>query len=589
MGGKTSMHLSKKWWIGLPVLFGLVYFAQGAVAPRLEDDLRAAILSRVARSPDAIDRPEVRVAGRDVVLAGISLSRDVKAQLLTTLGVETPARRIIDATQPLSRATPFVLRLERRGGKAIISGNVPPTGARERLRAEIAALGLEVSDSAAYADGAPQSFPELASFAVRRLAELDPASTTMTDATLAVSGEARSAADYDKALAALKASPFGESAVKVAVSPPRVSPYVFSAAARDGVISLSGHLPSDDLRKQVVAMAAAAGAGAAVSDAIQLGAGAPAGDFAGALAFAVGELGKLSQGKVAVSDGRIIIEGQGRQNILGETIRADAKARLPSGFEIARLDVMAGPMTPYVFGAQRAGGDVTLTGYAPDEAVRNRLVETARRNFFDAKVVDRLVIAKGAPQNFAEATDHSLAALARLDEGKLAISDLNISLAGVARHQSARAEIAASFADTLPQSFRGEAQLSTRIVGSPLVASQCGAALSELLAKSPIVFVSDDSAIAAESAPVIDAIAATALRCPGATLEVAAHTDSLGIAEVNVGRSKRRAQAVVDRLAKAGLDPLRISAVGYGGERPIASNDSDENRARNRRVEIVVK
>ncbi|RNJ49869.1 OmpA family protein [Methylocystis hirsuta] len=588
MEGKTPMHLPKKWWIGLPVLFGLAYFAQGALTPRLEDDLRAAILSRVAQSPDAIDRPEVRISGRDVVLAGISLSPDVKAQLLAALGVETPARRIIDATQPLSRATPFVLRLERRGGKAMISGNLPPTGARERLRAEIAALGLEVSDSAAYADGAPQSFPDLASFAVRRLAELDPATTTMTDATLAVSGEARSAADYEKALAALKASPF-KSAVKVEVSPPRVSPYVFSAAARDGVISLSGHLPSDDLRKQVIAMAASVGAGAAVSDATELGAGAPAGDFAGALAFAVSELGKLSQGKVAVSDGKIIIEGQGRQNILGETIRADAKARLPSGFEIARLDVMAGPMTPYVFSAQRAGGDVTLTGYAPDEAVRNRLVETARRNFFDAKVVDRLMIAKGAPQNFAEATDHSLAALARLDEGKLAVSDSNISLAGVARHQSARAEIAASFADTLPQSFRGEAQLSTRIVGSPLDASQCAAALSELLAKSPIVFPSDDSAIAAESAPLIDAIAATALRCPGTTFEIAAHTDNVGIAEVNLGRSKRRAQAVVERLAKAGLDPFRIIAVGYGGERPIASNDSDENRARNRRVEIVVK
>lgn len=582
------MHLPKKWWIGLPVLFGLAYFAQGALTPRLEDELRAAILSRVAQSPDAIDRPEVRIAGRDVVLAGISLSPDAKAQLLTALGVETPARRIMDATQPLSRATPFVLRLERRGGKAMISGNVPPTGAREKLRAEIAALGLEVSDSAAYADGAPQSFPDLASFAVRRLAELDPATTTITDATLAVAGEARSAADYETALAALKASPF-ESAVKVEVSPPRVSPYVFSAAARDGVISLSGHLPTDDLRKQVIAMAATVGAGAAVSDATELGAGAPAGDFAGALAFAVDELGKLSQGKVAVSDGKIIIEGQGRRNILGETIRADAKARLPSGFEIARLDVMAGPMTPYVFSAQRAGGDVTLTGYAPDEAVRNRLVETARRNFFDAKVVDRLMIAKGAPQNFAEATDHSLAALARLDEGKLAISDSNISLAGVARHQSARAEIAASFADALPQSFRGEAQLSTRIVGSPLVASQCGAALSELLAKSPIVFASDDSAIAAESAPLVDAIAATALRCPGAALEIAAHTDNLGIAEVNLGRSKRRAQSVVERLAKAGVDPFRIIAVGYGGERPIASNDSDENRARNRRVEIIVK
>ncbi|HEY8213426.1 MAG TPA: hypothetical protein VIG36_04755 [Methylocystis sp.] len=273
------MHLPKKWWIGLPVLLGLAYFAQESLTPRIEDDLRAAVSSRVAQSPDAIDRAEVRVAGRDIVLAGISLSPHVKARLLTALGVETPARRVIDATRPLFRATPFVLRLERRGDKATITGNVPPTGARDRLRAEIAALGLEVTDGAAYADGAPQSFVELASFAVRRLAELDPATTTITDATLAVAGEARSAADYEKTLAALKAPPFGDTGVKADVSPPRVSPYVFSAALRDGVISLSGHLPSDDLRKEVVAMAASVGAGAAVSDATQLGAGAPSGDF----------------------------------------------------------------------------------------------------------------------------------------------------------------------------------------------------------------------------------------------------------------------------------------------------------------------
>jgi OOP family OmpA-OmpF porin len=589
MEGKTSMHLPKKWWIGLPVLAGLAYFAQQALTGPLEDDLRAAVLSRIAKSPDAIDRPDVRVAGRDVILAGISLSPDVKARLLTALGVDTPARRIVDATEPLSRATPFVLRLERHGGKATISGNVPPTGARERLRAEIAALGLDVSDAAAYADGAPQSFADLASFAVRRLAELDPATTTITDAALAVAGEARSAADYDKALAALKTPPFDAAAIKVAVSPPRVSPYVFSAALRDGVVSLSGHLPSDDLRKQVVAMAASAGAGAAVSDATQLGAGAPEGDFAGALAFAVSELGKLSQGKVVVSDGKVSIEGQGRENILSATIQTDAKARLPSRFELARLDVMAGPVAPYVFDAQRAGGEVTLSGYAPDETVRNRLVEIARRSFFDATVIDRLVIAKGAPQNFAEATDHALAALARLDEGKLSISDSTVALAGVARHQSARADIAAAFDNGLPQSFRGDAQLSTRIVGAPIDASECGAALSRLIAKSPIVFASDDSTIAPESAPLIDAIAATALRCRGASLEVVAHTDNVGIAEVNVGRSKRRAQAIVDRLSKAGVDPFRITAVGYGGERPIAPNDSDENRARNRRVEIVVK
>lgn len=581
------MHLPKKWWIGLPILAGLAYFAQDALTPELEADLRARVAARLAQWPDAIDRPEVAVAGRDIVLAGISLSPDAKNRMLAAIGLETPARRIVDATQALALAKPFVLKLERQGRKATISGNLPPSGAREKLRGEIAALGLEVTDAAAYADGAPQAFGDLASFAARRLAELDPASATISDATLSIAGEARSAADYDKALAALKSPPAGAGAFKVEVSPPRVSPYVFSAAVRDGVIALSGHLPTEELRKQIVAKAAAAGAGAAVSDATQLGAGAP-GDFASALAFAMGELGKLSQGKVAIADGKVSIEGQGRENVLPGAIDADAKAHLPKGFEIARLDVAAGPISPYVFAAQRAGEEVTLTGYAPDEAARNRLVERARKSFFDATVIDRLAIAKGAPQNFAEAADRSLAALARLAEGRLAISNANVSLTGAARYQNARAEIETALAETLPQSFRSDAQLSTRIIGSSLDAGQCRSALAELLAKGPINFTPDDSMIAPESAPLLDAIAATALRCQGVGVEVAAHTDNAGIAEVNFSRSKRRAQAIVERLVKAGADPFRVTAAGYGGERPIAPNDNDENRARNRRIEIIV-
>jgi OOP family OmpA-OmpF porin len=192
----------------------------------------------------------------------------------------------------------------------------------------------------------------------------------------------------------------------------------------------SGHLPSDDLRKQVIAMAASVGAGAAVSDAIQLGAGAPAGDFAGALAFAVSELGKLSQGKVAVSDGKIIVEGQGRQNILGETIRADAKARLPSGFEIARLDVMAGPMTPYV-SAPSAPAETLRSPAGADESNRPSKLQ---QELLRREGADRLLSRKARCRT--SRVTHHFAALARLDEGK-SHRDLEYLAAGVARHQSA--------------------------------------------------------------------------------------------------------------------------------------------------------
>lgn len=63
------------------------------------------------------------------------------------------------------------------------------------------------------------------------------------------------------------------------------------------------------------------------------------------------------------------------------------------------------------------------------------------------------------------------------------------------------------------------------------------------------------------------------------------HTDSVGPDEYNQGLSERRVVAVEAKLAEMyGLDPARVSTVGYGEARPIADNNTKEGRARNRRV-----
>ncbi len=66
------------------------------------------------------------------------------------------------------------------------------------------------------------------------------------------------------------------------------------------------------------------------------------------------------------------------------------------------------------------------------------------------------------------------------------------------------------------------------------------------------------------------------------------HTDSRGSDEYNQRLSQRRAAAVVDVLTRSGIEASRLSSVGYGESRPLASNDTDEGRQRNRRVSIVV-
>jgi OmpA-OmpF porin, OOP family len=75
---------------------------------------------------------------------------------------------------------------------------------------------------------------------------------------------------------------------------------------------------------------------------------------------------------------------------------------------------------------------------------------------------------------------------------------------------------------------------------------------------------------------------------PNMTVELDGHTDSTGDPEANKTLSVNRANAVKDLLVQGGIDTQRIATEGFGQERPIASNDTDEGRARNRRTELIV-
>ena len=76
-------------------------------------------------------------------------------------------------------------------------------------------------------------------------------------------------------------------------------------------------------------------------------------------------------------------------------------------------------------------------------------------------------------------------------------------------------------------------------------------------------------------------------RRKSAVVEISGHTDNVGNAKKNKALSMKRAQACRDYLISKGIEGNRITAVGYGGERPTVPNDTDENRQKNRRIEVV--
>ncbi len=91
------------------------------------------------------------------------------------------------------------------------------------------------------------------------------------------------------------------------------------------------------------------------------------------------------------------------------------------------------------------------------------------------------------------------------------------------------------------------------------------------------------------SADVLDDLVAALKAQPALQIEIGGHTDNLGDAILNQRLSQERALRVRDYLVERGIAPARLTAVGYGGTRPIADNTDAGQRPRNRRVEVTVR
>jgi OOP family OmpA-OmpF porin len=94
------------------------------------------------------------------------------------------------------------------------------------------------------------------------------------------------------------------------------------------------------------------------------------------------------------------------------------------------------------------------------------------------------------------------------------------------------------------------------------------------------------SILKAEYNPVVEQIAEMMRQNPELAIIVEGHTDGRGDRQTNLPLSEARAGAVMKAIVSLGIDPKRLSAVGYGPDRPIAPIDTEEGLAKNRRVEI---
>jgi OmpA-OmpF porin, OOP family len=101
-------------------------------------------------------------------------------------------------------------------------------------------------------------------------------------------------------------------------------------------------------------------------------------------------------------------------------------------------------------------------------------------------------------------------------------------------------------------------------------------------------FDTDTTNLTPASKQTVDDLIIILKACPTAQVQLAGHTDNTGDPAANQTLSTERATAIQSMLVAGGVEADRITTVGYGQDKPIASNDTEEGKARNRRTELVV-
>ena len=146
-----------------------------------------------------------------------------------------------------------------------------------------------------------------------------------------------------------------------------------------------------------------------------------------------------------------------------------------------------------------------------------------------------------------------------------------------------------------PEAARGDAAAdaatvttteSEPAIADSALAQQCRRDLQAVTEHAKPRFELGSDTLTSDSAALLRQIGAVLRRCPGLTLKITGHTDSIGNAEDNLRLSEARARRVAEALHEMGIERTRLRAEGAGETRPIADNASPAGREANRRIEF---
>lgn len=513
-------------------------------------------------------------------LIGTALLPTGRDAALAALGAH-PITAQIDV---LDDGTPFVLGVSLEAGVISGAGKLPAGMDASGLRGDIRQSVL----------GAGGDFALTATVALDALRLLETGTLAITESQVTLTGAARTPRQVAAAERLMAALPEDLDVILQLSALDDGTPFALEATLEGGAVAGSGKLPSDLTLAQV----------AGDFEISRIGAGDP---FGGAANAGIRALRALEVGSLSVTEGLVALSGAAADPTAAAEVEA-ALSDLPEGWraqtEVSLLD--DGLPIDYSIIFDPVNG-VRVSGKAPRGLDADTVAEAL--DFEEVSAVDLSEARTGGDPAGA------LGALAQIAPHLAAVEGFGLS--GGANTVSPGAEAAggvspAALGALLPDwevvatraappqdgservnLVTGAPEVWAGVAWVPLVdfapdLGSCTRITDRLQENTRINFLSGSADLDAASVAVVNRLAAVARVCAdaGLRLYIGGHTDNTGSAEGNLRLSEARALAVARALSDRGMAQGAMSALGFGQSSPIATNETEEGRAANRRTSL---
>ncbi|SNR41864.1 OmpA family protein [Paracoccus sediminis] len=578
---------------------GLCWLGAQTVADHIERQSRDDVQQALEASNQ--DWVGVTTDGLQVGLSGMAPSEVERFRALTQAGTVVDPSRLVDRMTVVSAQamTPpdFSVELLRNDQGISLIGLVPTetdrAGLVRALRDETAAPQIaDLLESADYP--VPGQWNAALQFGLRAARLAPRAKISIRPGSVAVSAIADDADEKGRLESALRDTLPDGVTLTTEISAPRpvITPFALRFVADDwGVRFEACAADTAEGRDRIVA--AAMEAGAVNVPACTLGLGSPSPDWSEAAVAAIKAVAALGRGSVTLSDADVSLSAPATVDKAAfDAAVARLQPSLPRPFSLQS------ELEPAPGGANQAPMEFTATlsdarildmqGPISDDRMRDTVDSLVRARF--PTVQGSLTNDPSVPRGWTVRIIGAIEALDTLRSGSVQVTPDLIRVTGTSGDPAATETAAARLSERLGPgaayelAIRYDRRLDTAL--NLPDGAECVRRLNIVMSESEIGFEPSKSAIAGDPGPTLDRLATTMAECANFQIEAGGHTDAQGSERFNADLSRGRAQALVAAMTDAGIDTANMTARGYGESQPIATNETDEGREENRRIEF---